>query len=190
VVFERLPWRLLAPLQLIFVTAALLNIEKRDNASPAFAIIAVSALFAMTLPIVTAQAREAHGRIGRARAIDAEVADLQRATSPSLVVFYGSRFPREYWWRPFHHPGTELPAITLGWNNQNPQLQRFLAATGRQPLFRALCREPSMLLVADPDALGLITAYMREHFDTPVQWTKAYEGSFPAWRCSALGGHS
>ncbi len=190
VTFERLPWRLLGPLQVIFVAATVITIgAARRIASPLLGIIALGAILVMIAPILTAQAREAGGRVGRSQEIDGELRMVQRL-SPSLVIFYGSRFPREHWWRPFHRPpAVELPSVTLGWNNQNPQVQHFLADTGRQPLLRALCRDPSILIVADRDPLDLVTTYMHEHFDTAVHWTQVYEGSFPAWRCSAINGH-
>jgi hypothetical protein len=75
--------------------------------------------------------------------------------------------------------------VGLGWNNQNPQVQRFLSDTGRQPLLRALCTSPSILFVADEVSLDLVTRYVKEHFDNSVEWTQAYAGTFSAWRCSA-----
>jgi hypothetical protein len=140
--FARLPWRLLGPLQVLFVAATLVTIgTSRRAPSPLLAILSLGAVLAMTVPVLAAEAREAGSRIGRSQAVEGEVAELQRL-SPSLVIFYGSRFPREYWWRPFHHPPVELAAVALGWNNLNPQLQHFLDDTGRQPLLRALCTDP------------------------------------------------
>jgi hypothetical protein len=188
VVFARLPWRLLGPLQLLFVAAALITIATyRRAASPLLAILSLGTIVAMTVPVLAAEAREAGSRVIRSRQLEAEVAQLQHL-SPSLVIFYGSRFPREYWWRPFHHPPVELPAVALGWNNQNPQLHHYLNATGRQPLLRALCTDPSILIVADRDPLDFVATYMNEHFSTAVSWTQVYDGSFPAWRCSAING--
>jgi hypothetical protein len=185
-----LPWRLLGPLQILFVAATLITIgASRRDASPLLAILSLGAVVAMTVPVLAAQAREAESRLNRSQELECEVAQLQRL-SPSLVIFYGSRFPREYWWRPFHHSPVELPAVALGWNNQNPQLHHFLSATGRQPLLRALCTDPSILIVADRDPLDLVTTYMDEHFNTAVKWTQVYDGSFPAWRCSAIKGQS
>jgi hypothetical protein len=114
-----------------------------------------------------------------------EVVALQRL-SPSLVIFHAGSFPREYWWQPFHPPPASLPVVALGWNNQNPQVQRFLTDTGRQPLLRALCTSPAILIVAERSSLDVVTEYLNEHFDTPVKWTQVYAGTFPAWRCSTL----
>jgi hypothetical protein len=190
VAFERLPWRLLAPLQIIFAGGIVLAIgASRRAAAPVLGIVALSAMVATTEPLLLAQAREARSRIVRSHDIDADVVALGRL-SPSLVLFYGSRFPREYWWRPFHNTDTNVPGIVIGWNNQNPQVVRFLTATGREPLLVALCRDPSMFIVADRDPLDLVTTYMREHFNTAVTWNKVYDGSFPAWRCAAAGGRS
>jgi hypothetical protein len=190
VVFERLPWRLLGPLEVLFVATTLVTIgASRRAAQPLLAILSLGVMLAMTVPVLAAQGREARSRIGQSEGLGREVAELQRL-SPSLVIFYGSRFPREYWWRPFHHPPVGPPAVALGWNNQNPQLQRFLTATGRQPLLRALCTDSSIFVVADRDPLDVVTTYMHEHFNAAIHWTQVYSGSFPAWRCSVIDGQS
>ena len=190
VVFARLPWRLLGPLQLLFVAATLIAIgTHRRAASPLLAILSLGTMVAMTAPVLGAEVREAGSRVIRSGELEGEVAQLQRL-SPSLVIFYGSRFPREYWWRPFHRPPVELPAVALGWNNQNPQLHHYLSTTGREPLLRTLCTDPSILIVADRDPLDLVATYMNEHFNTAVTWTQVYDGSFPAWRCSPINGQS
>jgi hypothetical protein len=190
VVFAKLPWRLLGPLQLLFVAATLITIGAyRRVASPLLAILSLGTIIAITGPVLAAQAREARSRVNQSHELDGEIAQLQRL-SPSLVIFYGSRFPRESWWRPFHRPPVELPAVALGWNNQNPQLHRFLSATGREPLLRALCTNPSILIVSDRDPLDLVSTYMDEHFDAAVTWTQVYDGSFPAWRCSSINAQS
>ena len=106
--------------------------------------------------------------------------------SPSLIVLHSDTFPREHWWRPFHRPPVDLPAIAIGWNNQNPLLQQFLSATGRQPLLRAMCADPSILVVAEEGRLDFVTTYLREHFNASVVWTKVMTGSFPVWRCSLV----
>ena len=184
--FQRLPWRLLGPMEVIFAAAIVLTIgASRRVASPALGLVTLAVIWTMTAPVLTAQAREAASRDGRSEEIGREISTLRRL-SPSLVIFYGSSFPREYWWRPFRPAPAGVPSVTLGWNNQNPQVQRYLADTGRQPLFRALCSDPSIFIVADRGSLDLVTQYMQEHFDTPVAWTQVYEGSFLAWRCSAV----
>ena len=186
VVFERLPWRLLGPLEVLFVAATLITIGTSRRVPPAvLGIVSLGVVMALAAPVLTAEAREAAQRLRQSEDIDREVAQLQRL-SPSLVIFYGSRFPREYWWRPFHRPPGRVPAIALGWNNQNPQLQHYLSATGRQPLYRALCTDPSMFIVSERQPLDFVTTYMREHFDTAVSWTQVYDGTFPAWRCSTI----
>jgi hypothetical protein len=185
VTFAKLPWRLLGPLQVIFMAATAVTIgASRRFAPPLLGVLALGAILAMTAPILSATAYEAADRRGRSMEVaNEEVVALQRL-SPSLVIFHSSTFPREYWWRPFHPPPAELPAVALGWNNQNPQVQRFLTDTGRQPLLRALCTAPSILVVAESRTLDVVTRYLSEHFDTSVRWTQVYAGSFPAWRCS------
>jgi len=186
VVFERLPWRLLAPLEVLFVAAMLITFHSsRRVASPLLGILCLGTVLAMTAPILATQAGEAGQRVRQARELDGEIAELQRL-SPSLVIFYGSRFPREYWWRPFHPGPQGVAAIALGWNNQNPQLQQFLTVTGRQPLLRALCTDRSMLIVSEREPLDSVTTYMQEHFSTAVDWTQVHSGTFPAWRCSPI----
>jgi hypothetical protein len=190
VVFERLPWRLLGPLEVLFVAATLITIGRSRRVPPAvLGILSLGVMAAIAAPVLTAEAREAAQRMGQAQDLDREVAQLQRL-SPSLVIFYGSRFPREYWWRPFHRPPGRVPAIALGWNNQNPQLQHFLSVTGRQPLYRAVCNDPSMFIVSERQPLNFVTTYMHEHFDTAVSWMQVHDGTFPAWRCSTIEGES
>jgi len=187
VAFAKLPWRLLGPLQVIFMATTVLTIgASRRVASPALGIMALGAILAMAAPLLSAAAHEASDRRGRSEEVaDGEVVALQRL-SPSLVIFHSAAFPREFWWRPFHRPPAGLPAVTLGWNNQNPQVQRFLTDTGRQPLLRALCTAPSIFIVAERRPLDAVTIYLREHFDMSVKWTQVYAGSFLAWRCSTL----
>jgi hypothetical protein len=192
VTFEKLPWRLLGGLEVLFVAAALMTVgvyRRGRAASPVLAILSLGTIVAMTIPVLAAEVRESGSRLNRSQELDVEIAQLQRL-SPSLVIFYGSRFPREFWWRPFHSPPADIPVVALGWNNQNPQLHRFLSATGREPLLRALCTDPSILIVADRDPLDLVTTYMDEHFNTTVTWTQVYDGSFPLWRCAAIKGES
>jgi len=188
--FDKLPWRLLGPLEAISLAAIVVTIGRSRRAiSPVIGILALGSILPVTAPIVSAAVRDAERHLVLSQRIEQEVSALNHLR-PNLVIFYGSRFPREYWWRPFHHSPVALPAVALGWNNQNPQLQHFLADTGRQPLLRALCTDPSIFIVADRDPLNVVTTYMHEHFNTAVQWTQVYDGSFPAWRCSAIGGES
>jgi hypothetical protein len=74
----------------------------------------------------------------------------------------------------------------LGGNNQNPLLQQYLSDTHRQPLFQAICNDPSILVVSEADRLNLITTYFREHFNTSVGWKRVHDGSFRAWRCEKI----
>ena len=120
--------------------------------------------------------------------VEGEVAAL-RDLGPSLVVSHADTFPAEIWWRPFHRPAFDFPSVALGWNNQNPMLQRFLTSTGRQPLLRAICHDPSIVVIAArPDRFEPVDVYMREHFHETVAWTRLNSGSFAAWRCTAHAG--
>jgi hypothetical protein len=184
-VFDRLPFRLLAPLQVIFTAMMVVTIgASRGPVSPWRGVVALGAILAIVVPEIATTVRQAGDRRTRSQEVrQVEVAALQRL-SPSLVIHSG-RFPREFWWRPFHRQDADIPAVGLGWNNQNPQVQRFLSDTGRQPLLRALCHSPSMFLVIEEPSLDLVRQYVQEHFDTTVDWTQVYAGTFPAWRCSA-----
>ena len=185
VTFDRLPWRLLGPLQIIFVASLVVTIgTSRRIAVPVFGVLALGAIVAIGVPVLSATTRQAAERASRSQEVaDGEVAALQRL-SPSLVIFHAGSFPREYWWQPFHPPPASLPVVALGWNNQNPQVQRFLTDTGRQPLLRALCTSPAIVIVAERSSLDVVTEYLKEHFNTPVGWTQVYTGTFDAWRCS------
>jgi hypothetical protein len=181
--FKELPFRLLAPLQVCSVLALLASIS-RFRRLPS----AVAGVFVLSVVLAIAADRSAATwralRAGQAQAaeIDSQVRALARL-NPSLVVLHADAFPSEVWWRPFR-PLRHTPAtIRLGDNNQNPLLQRFLTATGRQPLLRAMCEDTSILLVSVPGRIAPVTTYMREHFKTAVTWREAYRGSFTAWRC-------
>jgi hypothetical protein len=113
--------------------------------------------------------------------VEQEVLELDRL-SPSIIVMHADAFPAEHWWRPFVQPRVRLAAIPLVGGN-NPLLQHFLTVTGRQPLFRAICDDPSILVVSEEDRLDLLTTYLREHFKRTIEWTQVYGGSFRAWRC-------
>jgi hypothetical protein len=187
VMFDRLPWRLLGPLQVIFMASIIVTIgASRRVVSPPFGVLGLAVIVAVLAPISSATAREAADRRSRSEELaNQEIVALQRL-SPSLIIFHAGSFPREYWWRPFHRPPAALPVLALGFNNQNPQVQRFLTDTGRQPLLRALCASPAIFIVAERSSLEAVTEYMNEHFDTSVRWTQVYSGTFPAWRCSTL----
>lgn len=181
--FKELPFRLLAPLQVCLVAAILMTAQRfRRNAPPFAALLAGGILVAVagheTATAVAAMAANHRHSLQ----VDREVADLMQL-SPSLLVLHADAFPAERWWRPFRRPPSNLPAIRLGDNNQNPLLQRFLTATGRQPLLRAVCKDASILIVSEADRLVPATAYLAEHFNNPVEWVVAYDASFTAWRC-------
>ena len=187
VTFDRLPWRVLGPLQVIFVASLIITIgASRRVVLPSFAVLALGVIVAISAPILSTTTRQATERSSRSQELaNEEVVALQRL-SPSLVIFHAGSFPREYWWRPFHPPPPALPVVALGWNNQNPQVQRFLTDTGRQPLLHALCTSPAILIVTERSSLDAVTEYLKEHFDTSVRWTQVYAGTFRAWRCSTL----
>jgi hypothetical protein len=179
--FKDLPFRLLAPLQASVTAAAMIISGTRHRDPPAAAaIIGLAAI----LTVLTYQARtivEATERDHRHTAqVEQEVRELLRL-SPSLVIMQADAFPSEHWWRPFVQPPLTFQAISLA--TINPLLQEFLNRTGRQPIFRAICEDPSILVVSEEDRLGLVTTYFREHFNRTIAWTQVYSGSFRAWRC-------
>ena len=122
--------------------------------------------------------------------VEREVAQLLEL-EPSLVIRHGDTLPVEHWWRPFHQPDRLLPMLSLGSNNLNPQLARFLAETDRWPLLETVCADPTILVVALEGRLSLVTQYFREHHNQAVTWEQVYDdASFPAWRCVAGGSTS
>ncbi|MGH9723004.1 MAG: hypothetical protein ACRD8O_22565 [Bryobacteraceae bacterium] len=179
--FKELPFRLLAPLQ-AGVVAAVIVIAGTLRREPSVA-IAIAGL-AVILAVLTSQTRsllEAAGRDHRHTAqVEQEVRELLRL-SPSLVVIHADAFPSEHWWRPFVQPPVTLQAISL--DTINPLMQEFLNRTGRQPIFRAICEDPSILVISEADRLDLVRTYFREHFNRTIGWTQVYSGSFRAWRC-------
>jgi hypothetical protein len=65
-------------------------------------------------------------------------------------------------------------------------LQAFLTATGRQPLLRAMCSDPSIVVIASrPDVFEPVEIYMREHMHQRVGWTRISSGAFSTWRCAS-----
>jgi hypothetical protein len=104
--------------------------------------------------------------------------------APTLMIEHADAFPAEIFWRPLVPPPVAPPMIRLDDNNQSPHLQRFLSDTGRQPLLRALCEDPSILIVSHPDRLEPITVYVREHFGMDIRWDEVFNGSFRVWRCT------
>ena len=184
-VFKDLPFRLLAPLQACATAAVLVVVATNPRRpSPVRAIIGL----AVVLTVLTYQSRSvlAAATIDHLHTVqvEREVADLQQRLSPALIVIHADAFPAEHWWRPFVRPAVALQAIFLSGNNQSPSLQRFLTDTGRQPLFGAVCDDPSTLVISDADRLGLVTTYFVEHFKRAIAWRQVYAGSFQAWRCA------
>jgi hypothetical protein len=179
--FKDLPFRLLAPL-MGSITAAVIVIAGTRHRQPR-AVAAIAGL-AIVLTVLTYEARAMLDAAARDRThtaqVEREVQELMRL-SPALVVIQADAFPSEHWWRPFVRPEVNVPAIALA--TINPQLQEFLTSTGRQPVFKAICDDPSIVVVSEKDRLDLVTTYFKEHFNRAVDWTQVYSGSFRAWRC-------
>jgi hypothetical protein len=179
--FKDLPFRLLAPLQASVAAAAIIMTSPRRREPPVA--VAIAGL-AIILAVLTHQVRTILPAAERDHThtaqVEREVQEMLRL-SPSLVVLHADAFPSEHWWRPFVQPHATLQAISL--DTINPLLQQFLTRTGRQPVFRAICEDPSILVVSEEDRLDLITTYFREHFNRKIAWTQVYSGSFRAWRC-------
>jgi hypothetical protein len=179
--FKDLPFRLLGPLQAgVAATALLIAARQRRAPGPAAAIVGL----AIVLTLVTYHVRSALPAAARDRLhtaqVEREVLQL-RKLSPSLIVIQADAFPSEHWWRPFVQPVQELDVVRV--SAGDPLLQHFLTRTGRQPLFRAVCDDPSILVISEQDRLELVTTYLREHFGDRIRWTPVYAGSFRAWRC-------
>jgi hypothetical protein len=179
--FKDLPFRVVAPLQAGMTAAALIISGALHRKPPVAAAIVGLALVVTLFTHQTRAILEAAERDHRHTAqVEQEVHELLRL-SPSLIVMQADAFPAEHWWRPFVQPPVALQAISLA--TINPFLQEFLTKTGRQPVFRAICEDPSILVISEEDRLNLITMYFREHFNRKIAWTKVYSGSFRAWRC-------
>ena len=183
VVFKDLPFRLLAPLQLCFAAVVVVT----GGAGPAprgwrygLGLVLLLVLGGRELAAVVTRL-EGSGR--QAAQVDEEVRLLARL-NPSLLVLHADGFPAEIFWRPLVRRTDAPPNIRLDDNNQSPHLQRFLTATGRQPLLRAICADPSILIISEDDRIEPVVPYMREHFAVDVQWTKVFDASFRAWRCT------
>ena len=164
------------------VTAAAIAVAGTRHRQPTAA-VAIAGL-AVILSVLTYETRatvDAAARDHRHTAqVEREVQELMRL-SPALVVLQADAFPSEHWWRPFVRPQMKVPAIALA--TINPLLQDFLTKTGRQPIFKAICDDPSILIVSEKDRLDLVTTYFKEHFNRTVGWTQVYSGSFRAWQC-------
>ena len=184
VFFKELPFRVFAPLQVCFILSMLFTCRTlwRPPSRPR-AIIAGIVLTGLVIMQALLVGADAAANTRQAHEVDAQVAELLQL-HPSLLVLHGDSFPFEFWWRPFHTPSVQLRAIALGNENHNPYMQRFVEASFRPSLLRAICTDPSIVVVADYDRLAPVTSYMREHFGTHVTWTNVYQASFDAWRCS------
>ena len=182
--FKELPDRLFEPLQVALVIAVLVTC--RTLARPTTTGVA-RLCAALTIGLfVHGAVSTAVGAVAdrrQSKEIDAQVLELLQQR-PSLLLLHADSFPSEYWWRPFHTPPVPLPAIQLGLNNHNPEVQRFLQRAYHGSLLRAVCIDPSIIVVAERGRLDPVTVFMKEHYDTDVTWIPAYDGSFRAWRCS------
>jgi hypothetical protein len=183
VVFKELPFRVLAPLHLCLVAAILViaGVTQRVP-SPVVSVLGLGVVVAVLTAQIGATVTSAEAEYKHSQQVTNEVMALERL-SPSLLVLHADTFPREHWWRPFQHPRIALPAIALGWNNQNPLLQRFLSSSGREPLLKAICSDPGIFVIAEEGRLDFVTTYLQERYDTNVRWTDVFDGSFHAWRC-------
>jgi hypothetical protein len=187
--YKTLPFRLLAPIHACLLAAALVTVASfRRSGSAVPRVLGLSLALTVLVQEATAVASAVTAGLRHMQQVEGEVAAL-RDLGPSLVVSHADTFPAEIWWRPFHRPAFDIPSVALGWNNQNPMLQRFLTSTGRQPLLRAICHDPSIVVIAArPDRFEPVDVYMREHFHETVAWTRLNSGSFAAWRCTAHAG--
>jgi hypothetical protein len=181
--FKELPFRVLAPLEACFVTAALIGLSEHVRpygwaASSAAVVVGVD-LLAQQVVAATSQAR---ADLAQGRSLEPQVAEVLRL-QPSMMVLHGDAFSAELWWRPFHVPPIRFPHIRLGGDNGNPLLGRYLRETGRQQLLQSICTDPSILLIADPSPLDVATRYMFEHVQRNVTWQNVFDGSFRVWRC-------
>lgn len=184
--YKTLPFRLLAPIQACLMAAALVTVASfRRPGSAVPRVLGLSLALTVLVQEATGVASAVTAGLRHMRQVEGEVAAL-RDLGPSLVVRHADTFPAEIWWRPFHQPAFDFPSVALGWNNQNPMLQRFLTSTGRQPLLRAMCHDPSIVVIAArPDRLEPVNTYMQEHFHETVAWTRLASGSFAVWRCTS-----
>jgi hypothetical protein len=182
-VFKELPFRVLAPLEACFVTAAMIGLSEHVRpygwAVPSVAVFIVVGVLAQQVVAATSQAR---ADLAHARSLEPQVAEVLRL-QPSMLVLHGDAFSAELWWRPFHRPPIRFPHIRLGGDNGNPLLGHYLQATGRQQLVQSICTNPSMLLIADPSQLDVATRYLFEHVQRKVTWENVFDGSFRVWRC-------
>lgn len=183
--YKEVPFRLLAPLQVCLMAVVVGAIAEHRRPFSAVRIIvallvSVAAVGEQTrLAVAQATADEDQGR-----SVRRQVNELL-ALQPSLVIIHSDSFPAEHWWRPFQRPVRRLPMIKLQRNNQDPRLQHFLIATGRSHLFRSICGDPSVLLIANANDLSIPSRYLSEHEGVEATWSQVFDGTFRVWRCSA-----
>lgn len=184
--FKELPFRLFGPLQVGLVLAVL--VTSRVAGTTHRVVTACCAAIALGLAIQQTWlvGQDARADRRQSKEVDAQVAEVLQL-HPSLLVLHADSFPSEFWWRPFHTPPTRLATLQLGLNNHNPYVQNFVARSRGSSLLRAICTDPSILVVSEPSRLEPVTAYMREHYGTRVDWQLVYSGSFRVWRCSPAG---
>lgn len=179
--FKSLPFRLLAPMAACFVAVLLSQITSRH---PGRIVRSIG------LPLVLAlcgyqsytvlNAMEANHR--HSLQVDGEGAALA-ALKPSLVVIHTDTFPEEHWQRPFHRPDVRLLMIRLGRNNQNPQLQSFLRASGLSAFPSSICDQPSVVIISEQGRLEVVSEEMQQRFDRSIVWNPFYMASFRVWQC-------
>jgi hypothetical protein len=185
---KELPFRVLAPLQTCLMAVVLATIAEHPRVASRWRVtVALAVGLAMLVQQGRLVAVQAVAEEDQARSIEQQVSEVL-ALEPSLLVLHSDAFVYESWWRPFHRPGVTLPIIATGWNNQDPRLQNYLVATGRAPLFRAICSDPSILVVANPGRLDVVTRSLAEHDGLDVTWTPVFLGTIRVWRCTPSTG--
>jgi len=188
--FKELPDRLFEPLQVALVIALVVTYRMLARPTTTFR-TQLCAAFAIGLfvhgAVSTAVGAVADRR--QSKEIDAQVLELLQQR-PSLLVLHADSFPSEYWWRPFHTPPVRLPAIQLGLNNHNPEVQRFVQRAYHGSLLQAICSDSSIIVVAERGRLDPLTTCSKEYYATDVTWIPVYDGSFRAWRCAPRPSHS
>ena len=179
--FKSLPFRLLAPMAACFVAMVLSTIDSRH---PGRIVRAIGLALVLALcgyqSYTVLNAMAANHR--HSLQVDAEGAALA-ALKPSLVVIHTDTFPEEHWQRPFHRPDVRLLMIRLGRNNQNPQLQSFLRASGLSEFPSSICDQPSVVVISEQGRLEVVSEEMQQRFDRSVVWNPFYLASFRVWQC-------
>jgi hypothetical protein len=76
-----------------------------------------------------------------------------------------------------------LLMIRLGRNNQNPQLQSFLRASGLSQFPSSICDQPSVVIISEQGRLEVVSEDVQQRFDRTVVWNPFYLASFRVWQC-------